>query len=236
MNKFNEELVRIQSQLNAPKGQTNSFGGYKYRSCEDILQAVKPLLGGLSLTISDEIQAFGDRVYVKATATLSDGTASLSTTAYAREALTKKGMDESQITGSTSSYARKYALNGLLLIDDNKDADTRDNTNAEQERKDAEVSAKEQARQEALRKATQALAESIKAIKQGISDDDLSTASEAWFELTDEEKASIWSAPSKGGPFTTKEREVMKSPEFRKANQEPEPQQKATGMFQGAQQ
>ena len=72
MIKFNEELVRIQSQLNAPKGQTNSFGGYKYRSCEDILQAVKPLLGGLSLTISDEIQAFGERVYVKATATLSD--------------------------------------------------------------------------------------------------------------------------------------------------------------------
>ena len=217
MIKFNEELVRIQSQLNAPKGQTNSFGGYKYRSCEDILQAVKPLLGGLSLTISDEIQAFGERVYVKATATLSDGTASLSTTAYAREALTKKGMDESQITGSTSSYARKYALNGLLLIDDNKDADTRDNTNAEQERKDAAATAKEEARQEALGNAVQALSGSIKVIKQGIAEDDLSTASEAWFELTNDEKTSIWCAPSKGGPFTTKEREVMKSKEFREA-------------------
>jgi hypothetical protein len=219
MTTLNESLARIQSQLNAPKGQTNSFGGYKYRSCEDILQAVKPLLDGLTITISDEIQAFGERVYVKATATLSDGTASLSTTAYAREALTKKGMDESQITGSTSSYARKYALNGLLLIDDNKDADTRDNTNAEQERKDAEASAKEESKQEALRDAVKALSGSIQVIKQGIAEDDLSTASEAWFELTNEEKTSIWVAPTKGGPFSTKERTTMQSAEFRLARE-----------------
>jgi len=207
MKTLTEALARIQSQLNAPKGQINSFGGYKYRSCEDILQAVKPLLGGLSLTISDEIKTFGDRVYVQATATISDGEHSLSTTAFAREALTKKGMDESQITGSTSSYARKYALNGLLLIDDNKDADTRDNTNSEQD--------------DRAKKLKAAIAEhqtSIDTIKQGIESGDLSTASEAWCELTQEEKTSIWAAPSKGGPFTTQEREIMKSTEFRLAS------------------
>lgn len=127
MKALNEKLAKIQHELNAPKGQFNKFGGYNYRSCEDILQSVKPLLGDLTLTISDDIQVIGDRVYVKATATISDGEHNLSTQAFARESLTKKGMDESQITGSTSSYARKYALNGLLLIDDNKDADSRDN-------------------------------------------------------------------------------------------------------------
>lgn len=116
-------LAEIQAELKAPKGQFNKFGGYAYRSCEDILTAVKPLLNGLSLTISDEIVMLGERFYVKATATLTDGRERIESTAYAREALTKKGMDESQITGSTSSYARKYALNGLLLIDDTKDAD-----------------------------------------------------------------------------------------------------------------
>ena len=129
-----EKLAKVQHDLNAPKGQFNKFGGYSYRSCEDILQAVKPLLNGAVITVSDEIKVLGDRVYVQATATFSDGEHSVSTTAFAREALTKKGMDESQITGSASSYARKYALNGLLLIDDNKDADTRDNTKAEDER------------------------------------------------------------------------------------------------------
>lgn len=134
MKALNEKLAKIQHDLNAPKNQRNNFGNYNYRSCEDILQAVKPLLGDLTLTISDDIQVIGDRVYVKATATISDGEHSVSTQAFARESLTKKGMDESQITGSTSSYARKYALNGLLLIDDNKDADTRDNSKAEEER------------------------------------------------------------------------------------------------------
>jgi len=134
MKTLTEKLAGIQRELNAPKGQHNKFGGYNYRSCEDILQAVKPLLDGLSLVISDDIKVIGERVYVQATATITDGENSLSTTAFAREALTKKGMDESQITGSASSYARKYALNGLLLIDDNKDADSRDNTKAHEER------------------------------------------------------------------------------------------------------
>jgi len=127
---FQQKIVAIQSMLKAPKGQYNSFGKYNYRSCEDILEGVKPLLSEqeLILTIEDSIEMIGDRYYVKATATLSDGTNSISTSAYARESLDKKGMDASQVTGATSSYARKYALNGLLAIDDTKDADTMDNS------------------------------------------------------------------------------------------------------------
>lgn len=121
-------LNKIQKDLNVPKGQYNSFGKYKYRSCEDILEAVKPLLGEAVLTISDEIIMQGERFYVKATATLTEDKESVSVSAYAREPLEKKGMDSSQITGATSSYARKYALNGLFCIDDTKDADTQDNT------------------------------------------------------------------------------------------------------------
>jgi len=126
---FIEKIVAIQSELKAPKGQYNSFGKYNYRSCEDILEGVKPLLAkhGLVLTIQDSIDLIGDRFYVKATATITDGKEQLSTSAYARESLDKKGMDASQVTGATSSYARKYALNGLLAIDDTKDADTMDN-------------------------------------------------------------------------------------------------------------
>lgn len=127
---FIEKIVSIQSELKAPKGQYNSFGKYNYRSCEDILEGVKPLLAkhGLVLTIQDSIDLIGDRFYVKATATITDGKEQLSTSAYARESLDKKGMDASQVTGATSSYARKYALNGLLAIDDTKDADTMDNS------------------------------------------------------------------------------------------------------------
>ena len=121
-------LVNIQQNLKAPKGQYNGFGKYKYRSCEDILEAVKPLLAGGSLIISDEIVAVLDRIYVKATVTLNYEGGSVSATAFARESLTKKGMDDSQITGTASSYARKYACNGLFLIDDTKDADTMDNS------------------------------------------------------------------------------------------------------------
>jgi len=123
-----KKLADIQKKLNAPKGQTNTFGGYKYRSCEDILMAVKPLLIDLAITVNDEMVLVGDRIYVKATATITDGETSVSTSAFAREAVSKKGMDDAQVTGSTSSYARKYALNGLLLIDDNKDADHVDNS------------------------------------------------------------------------------------------------------------
>ena len=120
-----KKLVAVQAALKAPKGQFNSFGGYKYRSCEDILEAVKPLLleQGLQLTITDEPVEVGGRIYIKATATVTDGSETATVSGYAREAETKKGMDESQITGTASSYARKYALNGLFLIDDTKDAD-----------------------------------------------------------------------------------------------------------------
>lgn len=125
-----EKLAKIQRELKAPKNQLNKFGGYKYRNCEDILEAVKPLLDGAILSISDEIVLIGDRYYVKATATYEDSEYSKSVTAYARESEDKKGMDVSQLTGATSSYARKYALNGLFCIDDTKDADSQDNTQA----------------------------------------------------------------------------------------------------------
>ena len=124
-----EKLSNIQQELKAPKGQYNSYGGYNYRSCEDILEAVKPLLKANKciLTISDELINLGDRYYIRAEAKLTDAekpTAFYSNTAYAREEETKKGMDGAQITGTASSYARKYALNGLFCIDDQKDADT----------------------------------------------------------------------------------------------------------------
>lgn len=126
---FTERVIAVQSQLKAPKNQRNNFGGYNYRNCEDILEAVKPLLKaeGLYLNITDDIVVLGDRYYVKATATLSDGERSLPSQAFAREEASKKGMDGSQVTGTASSYARKYALNGLLAIDDSKDADALNN-------------------------------------------------------------------------------------------------------------
>jgi hypothetical protein len=117
----------IQAELKAPKGRTNKFGGYSYRSAEDILEALKPLLSKYDcfLTIDDSIVEVGGRVYVKSTATIEEsfGDVVSEASAFAREAEVKKGMDEAQITGSASSYARKYALNGLLCIDDTKDAD-----------------------------------------------------------------------------------------------------------------
>jgi hypothetical protein len=151
-----KQLNRIQRELKAPKNNKNAFGGYYYRSCEDILEAVKPLLDELILTLTDDIIvlgvensgfevktkeyndkakewheqiriAGGARYYVKATATLTDGKDKIEVSAFAREAETKKGMDESQVTGAASSYARKYALNGLFAIDDERDADTKDN-------------------------------------------------------------------------------------------------------------
>lgn len=149
---FAQKVADIQARLKAPKGQFNKFGGYKYRSCEDILEAVKPLLKehGLVLTLTDEVivveSSVGPgyaRFYVKATAIVSDGVCSgsignsIRAEAYAREDETKKGMDGSQITGTASSYARKYALNGLFLIDDTKDADaTNDHGKAPQKRQE----------------------------------------------------------------------------------------------------
>lgn len=120
------KLQEIQHRLKAPKGQYNSFGKYKYRSCEDILEAVKPILNevGCTLTLSDDVVLIGDRFYIKATAHLKGEDTNEVVVAYAREEEEKKGMDGSQITGTASSYARKYALNGLFCIDDTKDADT----------------------------------------------------------------------------------------------------------------
>lgn len=120
-----ETLAKLQSLIKAPKGQFNSFGKYKYRSCEDIVEAVKPIINkaGYHLTLSDEVVEVGGRVYIKATATLSNGTNTYQSTAFAREEETKKGMDAAQITGSASSYARKYACSGLFAIDDTKDSD-----------------------------------------------------------------------------------------------------------------
>lgn len=131
-----QKLTSIQSQLKAPKGQYNKFGNYNYRSLEDINEAVKPLLAseGLTMTISDELVLVGDRFYIKASVAITDGKETLNVNGYAREEEKKKGMDGSQITGTASSYARKYALNGLFLIDDTKDADTNENLQERKER------------------------------------------------------------------------------------------------------
>lgn len=117
------ELNRIQKELKAPKNQKNNFGNFNYRSAEDILEAYKKIAGETILILKDEILQTGERYYIKATATLKLGEENIRSVAFAREPLSKKGMDESQITGATSSYARKYALNGLLAIDDSKDSD-----------------------------------------------------------------------------------------------------------------
>ena len=124
MKKLYEKLAKMQRELKAPKSQRNKFGNYNYRSAEDILEAVKPLLEGLTLITQEELINMGDRFYVKSTAILSDGENSISTSAFARESLTKKGMDESQITGAAGSYAKKYSLNHMFAIDDTKDSDS----------------------------------------------------------------------------------------------------------------
>lgn len=123
---FIELVSEVQSNLVAPKSQYNSFGKYSYRNAEDILKAVKPLLAerGLVLVLVDDVELIGERYYLKATATVTDGEKNMSAVAYAREPVSRKGMDDSQITGTASSYARKYALNGLFAIDDTKDADS----------------------------------------------------------------------------------------------------------------
>lgn len=139
-----EKLLNIQLELKAPKNQRNNFGGYNYRSCEDILEAVKPLLkaNNCTLTISDELVNIGERYYIRATARLTDAENAGSyyeNIAYAREAEAKKGMDESQVTGACSSYARKYALNGLFCIDDVKDADATNTHGKEEPKAEGEV-------------------------------------------------------------------------------------------------
>lgn len=141
-----QKLIEIQAELKAPKSQFNKFGGYNYRNCEDILEAVKPLCAKHEIVplLSDEVVMIGDRFYIKATAKVTDGKEEIATTAFARESKDKKGMDESQITGSASSYARKYALNGLFCIDDTKDADFMDNSqNSKQQPKTQQQPPKE---------------------------------------------------------------------------------------------
>ena len=136
-----QELLQIQSRLKVPKANVNTFGKYNYRKCEDILEAVKPICHSLNcfIMVSDEIVEIGGRIYIKATATIYNGEGkSISTTAYAREADKKAGMDDAQVTGAASSYARKYALNGLLAIDDTKDPDTNEY------RKESEANASQQ--------------------------------------------------------------------------------------------
>lgn len=125
-------LHDVQKKLKAPKNQINKFGGYKYRSCEDIVEAVKEILPeGYVLLLKDEIVDIGDRIYVRATASFCGNEQTVHSSAFAREPLDKKGMDASQITGAASSYARKYALNGLFAIDDTKDADSGEVVHAE---------------------------------------------------------------------------------------------------------
>lgn len=130
---FHQKLINLVGELKAPKGQKNTFGKYNFRSAEDILEAVKPLAVKYELlpNLSDEIVQIGDRYYIKATASISDKNTTKSATGYARESETKKGMDDSQITGTASSYARKYAMNGLYLIDDTKDSDSDEYQNSQ---------------------------------------------------------------------------------------------------------
>ena len=143
-----KELISIQSELKAPKSQYNKFGGYKYRKAEDILEAVKPLLAKqkCTLIITDDVVLIGNRIYVKATATIKNEKGECeTTTGWAREEETKKGMDGSQITGASSSYARKYALNGLFAIDDNADSDTTNDGQHQASQQQAQTQARQQA-------------------------------------------------------------------------------------------
>ena len=143
-----KELISIQSELKAPKSQYNKFGGYKYRKAEDILEAVKPLLAKqkCTLIITDDVVLIGNRIYVKATATIKNEKGECeTTTGWAREEETKKGMDGSQITGASSSYARKCALNGLFAIDDNADSDTTNDGQHQAAQQQAQTQARQQA-------------------------------------------------------------------------------------------
>ena len=142
---INNLLVEVQSELKAPKSQYNSFGKYNYRSTEDILEGLKPILKekNLVLVVFDDVVQVSDRVYIKSTAKLSYDQETIEVTAFARESLTKKGMDDSQITGTASSYARKYALNGLFLIDDSKDADSDEFSKQNKSQKDSEQKSKQ---------------------------------------------------------------------------------------------
>lgn len=191
--KIREKLMAIQSELKAPKGQYNSYGKYKYRSCEDILEAAKPLLAKYmcTLTISDEIAQIGDRYYIKAVATLMDAESpeSIGNVAYARESLDKKGMDDMQITGTASSYARKYCLNGLFLIDDTKDADVEEseeesNEKPAEQKKEKKASPKQMELCQSLAKDRESKCELLRLIITSMG----STPDEEWISSADDSK------------------------------------------------
>jgi len=209
MSKLLGDLADIQRKLKATKSQFNSFGKYNYRSCEDILEAVKPLLKHNILIITDEPIEVGGRIYIRATATFSGDGQVIETSAVAREAETKKGMDDAQITGSASSYARKYALNGLFCIDDNKDPDTGPPVELSFD--------KVKLHQEKVREHFQ----SISCIKEYLPQNgvdgrgsDMGYAMEAWFEVPLADRRILALAPSKGGIFTTAERAIVCGQEF----------------------
>lgn len=177
-----KELITIQSELKAPKTQVNRFGGYKYRKAEDILEAVKPLLAKqkCTLIITDDIVMVGNRIYVKATATIKNEKGEFEqTTGWAREEETKKGMDGSQITGASSSYARKYALNGLFAIDDNADSDTTNTGQQDNHHQAAQQAAQTQQQSQATAQQAQPqyhpdnLAEALEWVKRCVNRDNL---------------------------------------------------------------
>lgn len=198
MSELIKKLSEIQRKLKAPKGQFNSFGKYAYRNCEDILEALKPLLKDVILTITDEVVLIGDRFYIKATAQVTDGETTISTVAFARECDSRKGMDDAMLTGSTSSYARKYALNGLFCIDDNRDPDV---TTIEDEKID-----KLKLHQSKVREHIH----SVYSVKIALENEEIEAAMEAWFEIKKEDrKILIGVAPRNGGIFETKEGKVI---------------------------
>lgn len=190
-----EKLIKVQFELKAPKSQYNGFGRYNYRNCEDILEAVKPLLkeNGLTLHLYDDIVLIGDRYYIKAVAKLicvEDGT-SIENMAFAREEAEKKGMDGSQITGASSSYARKYALNGLFLIDDTKDSDTTNQYGKEHQQPQQQKPETQQTSQQTLkvnnRKVAKAQVTKLMALAQskGYSVEEVKTVSNKKFNKLD---------------------------------------------------
>ena len=222
---IHNKLAAIQQKLKAPKGQRNDFGNYNFRSAENILEAVKPLLGDLALTINDELIFSGmledeivgagsnamkvqtQRVYIKATITLSDGKESISTSAVAREASIKKGQDSSQTSGATSSYARKYALNGLFSIDDTKDSDS---TNKHNEDKVSQLSTLESLAAPVpappAKRVSKALMQSCMALViEAEATGEHTLMNEALAELDENEKQKLW------GQCTGKQQEFIRS-------------------------
>lgn len=204
MKELIKKLVTIQSSLKAPKSQENTFGKYKYRKAEDILEAVKPLLKdeGLLISMSDSVVLIGDRFYVKSIASITDGEHTHSVEALAREEETKKGMDGSQITGASSSYARKYALNGLFAIDDTADSDhtndgqqeqKRSNTGASQQTQQATKPAKqESAAQVELKPGSKLWGTVIKWVKdEGITEDKWPEIKDKYYKMTDEDESTF---------------------------------------------